>query len=94
MPNEPLYHGPQGAPSKSLWASRTNIILIGFLAIGGYFLITEHGAHIIPFLPWLLLLACPLMHLFMHHGGHGEHHSGDKTSDRVLDGRQSSPPQP
>jgi hypothetical protein len=26
-------------------------------------------------LPWLLLAACPLMHLFMHggHGGHGDH---------------------
>jgi hypothetical protein len=29
-------------------------------------------------LPWLLILACPLMHVFMHgghggHGGHGEH---------------------
>jgi hypothetical protein len=24
-------------------------------------------------LPWLLVLACPLMHLFMHHGDHGGH---------------------
>jgi hypothetical protein len=24
-------------------------------------------------LVWLPLLACPLMHLFMH-GGHGDHH--------------------
>jgi hypothetical protein len=23
--------------------------------------------------PWLLVLACPLMHLFMHHGHHGGH---------------------
>jgi Protein of unknown function (DUF2933) len=45
------------------------------LAVAGYFLITEHAAHIIPFLPWLLLAACPLMHLFMHHGNHS-HTSG------------------
>jgi hypothetical protein len=28
-------------------------------------------------LPYLFLLACPLMHFFMH-GGHGSHHSDDK----------------
>ena len=37
----------------------------------------EHKAHlegVLYYLPYLLLLACPLMHLFMHHdhGGHGE----------------------
>ena len=55
------------------FASRANLVLLGFLAIGGYFLVTEHWAHIVPFLPWLFLLACPLMHVFMHsgHGGHG-----------------------
>ncbi|MDA0656671.1 MAG: DUF2933 domain-containing protein, partial [Proteobacteria bacterium] len=50
-----------------LW-SRTGIVLLGFTAIGGYFLITEHSAHVIQFLPWILLAACPLMHVFMHHG--------------------------
>ena len=34
-------------------ASRANVVLLGFLAIGGYFLVTEHWAHIVPFLPWL-----------------------------------------
>jgi hypothetical protein len=70
------------------FASRANIVLIGFLAIGGYFLVTEHWAHVIPFLPWLFLLACPLMHLFMHHGGHGEEDSAGKSKDS----RQDSPP--
>ena len=41
------------------FASRANIVLLGFLAIGGYFLVTEHWAHIVPFLPWLFLLAVP-----------------------------------
>ncbi len=59
-----------GAASRGLLSSRANIVLLGFLAIAGYFLVTEHWAHIVPFLPWALLLACPLMHLFMH-GGHG-----------------------
>ena len=48
-----------------------NWILIGFLLVAGYFLIMEHRAHlggILYYLPFLLLLACPLMHIFMHHG--------------------------
>ena len=57
--------------------SKLNWVLLGFLAIAGYFLVMEHKAHlegVLYYLPYLLLLACPLMHLFMHHdhGGHGE----------------------
>ena len=58
---------------------RFKIVLIGFLAIAGFFLVTEHRAHLIPYLgylPFLLLLACPLMHVFMH-GGHGGHGGSD-----------------
>lgn len=49
-------------------------IFLGFIA---YFLVTEHWAHILPYLPWLILLACPLLHIFMHgshdHGSHDSH---------------------
>jgi hypothetical protein len=69
--------------SPGFFASRANIVLLGFLAIAGYFLVTEHWAHIVPFLPWLLLLSCPLMHVFMH-GGHGGHGGG--PNDRGLAG--------
>jgi hypothetical protein len=61
------------------FASRANMVLLGFLAIGGYFLVTEHWAHVVPFLPWLFLLACPLMHVFMH-GGHSGHGGGRKDA--------------
>jgi hypothetical protein len=42
-----------------------------FLAIALFFLWTEHRAHLLGALPWLLVLACPLMHFLMHrrHGG-------------------------
>ena len=46
-------------------------VLIGFLAIAAYFLISEHRAHFIQFLPFVLLLACPLLHMFHGHGDHG-----------------------
>jgi hypothetical protein len=62
-------------PNKSLLFSPWGLVLLGFLIIVGALLFTEHQAHVLGFLVWLPLLACPLMHLFMHgghgHGGHG-----------------------
>jgi hypothetical protein len=73
-------HGDHKGESRGWFASRANLVMLGFLAIAGYFLVTEHWAHIVPFLPWLFLLACPLMHIFMH-GGHGGHGAGNDRSD-------------
>jgi hypothetical protein len=64
--------GRRDAP-RSWWASPVGIVTLGFLGVAGYFLITEHTAHVLGALPWLLLAACPVMHLFMHHGQHGGH---------------------
>lgn len=61
--------GGDAAPRRAKW------VWIGFAAVAAVFLWTEHRAHLLGVLPFLLLLACPLMHLFMHgghgHGGHG-----------------------
>jgi hypothetical protein len=54
--------------------SKAGIVLVGFLIIAGALLFTEHRAHVLGLLIWVPLLACPLMHVFMH-GGHG-HHGG------------------
>lgn len=48
-------------------------ILLAFLGVVGFFLFTEHRAHLLGILPYLLLLACPLMHFFHGRGGHGDH---------------------
>ncbi len=58
-----------------------NWIFLVFLAIAAFFLFSEHRAHLLGALPFLLLLACPLMHLFMHHG-HGGHDGHDKRSEK------------
>jgi hypothetical protein len=50
-----------------------------FLAVAFFFLWQEHRAHLFAALPWLLLLACPLMHLFMHRG-HRAHHTNDSPT--------------
>jgi len=47
-------------------------------AVGVYYLLTEHLAHVSQAVPYLILLACPLMHLFHGHGHHG-HHSHDAS---------------
>jgi protein-S-isoprenylcysteine O-methyltransferase Ste14 len=41
---------------------------LGFLAIAVTMNWEEHRAHILGVLPYLFLLACPLMHLLMHGG--------------------------
>jgi hypothetical protein len=63
---------------------RTLLAAIVFLLAIGFLLFTEHRAHVIAFLPWLFLLVCPLMHLFMH-GGHGHDHGhGDQHVERTA----------
>ncbi|HEV2548812.1 MAG TPA: DUF2933 domain-containing protein [Stellaceae bacterium] len=80
--------------SGSFWTSRAGIVTLCFLAIAAFFLLTEHTAHVFGVLPYLLIAACPLMHLFMHHGhgGHEGHHH--RTDDRTTDRRNSEPQQP
>ncbi len=71
-------------PVGSWLKSRAGWVLLGFLAIMGFFLITEHRAHLFGVLPFLLLLLCPLLHFLMHrehrenHGDHQQNHGGDK----------------
>ena len=60
-------HHNQQPPRRN---SRSTWVLLGFLAIAAYFLFSEHRAHFIYYLPFVLLAACPLMHLFHGHGGH------------------------
>ena len=80
-------------PQRGSWfQSRvTTWGMIGFLAVGGFFLFTEHTAHLLGLLPYAIFLLCPLMMLFMmrgSHGGHGGHdgmgmdqHSGEQPKE-------------
>ncbi len=68
---------------------KTAVVFVVFFGVAGYFLWQEHSAHIalaVPYLPYLLILLCPLMHIFMHHGhGHG-HGADDEASNAHDDG--------
>jgi len=79
-------HDQHTSGTPGFWRSRSGIGFIVIGAVAGYFLITEHLAHVIGILPYLLLLACPLMHMFMHHGHHSDHgsenHEHKSTEDK------------
>ncbi len=47
--------GGHGGAKPGFFASPPNIVLVAFPATGGFYLITEDNAHVISFLPWLLL---------------------------------------
>jgi hypothetical protein len=73
----------QEQPQQGKWyQSRMTWVLLGFIAIGAFFLFTEHTAHVLGVLPYLLFLLCPLMMFFMMHCGHGG-----------LDGSDDQPPE-
>ena len=87
----------QSTPNNGVWRSRAKLAFAVFAIIGAFLLIAEHRAHVLPYLPWLLLAACPLMHLFMHggHGGHEGHHGrgGRNAPDAGSGGPPASKPE-
>ena len=85
-------HSSHDSEPKSFWSSRYAVGLIVLGAVASYFLLSEHRAHFFGALPFLLLLACPLMHVFMHggHGGHGGGHGNHQDSQQSL----QAPPVP
>ena len=75
-------HAPTSsrAPGTS---SPLRVALLMVAVIGGFFLLREHWDHVAGNWVYLLLLACPLMHLFHGHGGHGDHAKpNDKPASR------------
>jgi hypothetical protein len=77
------HSGHQGDPQGSFLTSRPGLVLIGFLAIAGVLLFTEHRAHILGALFWLLPFACLFMHMFMH-GGHGGREDHGRCDERNV----------
>lgn len=60
-------------PRTSKGGSRARWVFGTFAVFATVLLALEQRVHVLGVLPWLILLACPLMHLFMHHG-HGHRH--------------------
>lgn len=60
------------------WSKITLYVLVAVAAI---YLLAGHEAHALVVLPYLLIVACPLMHLLMHRG-HGDAPHGSARQDR------------
>ncbi len=62
------------------------IALAGFAGAGTYVLLTEHYARTMQALPWLFVLAAPLMHVFMHrnHGPQRPEARGLRAAEWLL----------
>lgn len=65
-------HGAEKAGTANAFLGRkpwmAALIMLAF--INAFFLFREHWSHIVGYWPYLLLLACPLMHLFHGPGSH------------------------
>lgn len=83
-------NGPSGPP-PSFFKSPAGIAVVMLLLIVAFYLLREHWAHLAGSWPYLLLLACPLMHVFHGHGGHGGHgghHSHGPSGGQPPDGNK------
>ena len=66
---------------QEIIGSKLGLIACIALAGVGAYLLWTHTGHVLLALPYVFLLACPLLHIFGH--GHGQHH-------RHEDGGESS----
>ena len=76
---------PDSGHHRSIVWYRSPGVIAGLMlaAIALFFLLREHWAHVSGNWVYLILLLCPLMHLF----GHGGHHGGHRSNDHDAEGR-------
>ena len=70
---------PLQSPREPVWRTPLGVFMVVAGLVGLYYLLTEHLTHLTQAIPYLLLLACPLMHLFGHR--HGGHHRQGRGAD-------------
>ena len=69
------------AKRRGFLVSPAGVAMLAFLAIAGFFIWTEHRAHLFGVLPFVLVLLCPLLHFF-HHRSHGNDHGHGTREER------------
>ncbi len=67
----------------NFWSSPPGWAALGLIGAVSYFLFMEHRQHLFEYLPFLIILACPLMHAFMHHT-HG-HNQPDEDKENKTE---------
>lgn len=71
---------PSADTSPTFWRIRPGIALGMLLVIVLFYMAREHYGHVLGLLPYMILLLCPLMHVFGHHHGGHNHHGDTSTS--------------
>lgn len=64
----------------------SHVVFIGLAMGGGFLLVERFQAQLGSILPYLILLLCPLMHVFLHrgHGGHShDEHKADHEQQNL-----------
>lgn len=76
-------------PVPPFWRRPAGMTVTTAAFIAGFYLLREHWDHVLGFWPYLLLLACPLMHLMHGHGrdGHGGHGHRRQESELTNQGK-------
>lgn len=88
--NDAHNHQQHSQNQGSFWTSRAFLVFVVFAGMAIVLLWGEHKAHILGAIPYVFLLLCPLMHIFMHGGhGHGGHrgtsaNTGKNATDERL----------
>ena len=67
----------------TFFGSGLGLMVSVLLAALGVYLLWTHTGHVLAALPYLILLACPLMHFLGH--GHGHKHHQKQTSDGTAE---------
>jgi hypothetical protein len=77
----------QRSAPPSFWKSPFGMVCTLLAIAASVYLYVAHKDHVLALLPYAVLAACPLMHMFMHRGhhrhdqhSHGEH--GDQDGSR------------
>ncbi|WP_372528006.1 DUF2933 domain-containing protein [Piscinibacter sp.] len=72
---------PESGGRRPNWSSINQWLLWIGLAAAVAWLVFGHGVHLLQAAPFLVVLACPLMHLFGHHGHGGHKNHANHRSD-------------
>lgn len=65
----------------AFWRSPLGWLCIALVAVAAGFAVAGHAAHVLSVLAWLAILACPLLHVFLHRH-HAGHASGPQAPPR------------
>lgn len=66
---------------KSRWFGLHGLLMLVLVVPSLGLLLFDHWQHLAPYLPFLVLLACPLMHVFMHKS-HGHSKGGEDGGEK------------